>query len=322
MKPSLPSPDLRLLLAAVVLFACLPFADAEPQAEIPKLVVMGAISDDPQHYIEAMKPLADYMARQLFPLGVAGVEVLVAENRDQLIRLMQDGRVDWVTETAYSAAVLEHRGNAEILLRKWKYGVPSYQSVIFVRDDSGIDSLAGLLNRRVAFQHPGSTTGYFLARAELQAKGLQLRELRSIRAAGGPGAVSYVFSGAEYNSALWVHKGLVDAAVMSNLDWQNEKVLPASVRDDLRIIYSSEPIPRALELVRRDLHPQVKATIRETLLGAHADPQAKAALRAYHMTLRFDELDSESLAALRRIRVAIDGSRQAVESGDAPAGAP
>lgn len=274
--------------------------------KVPHIVVMAAISDDPQRYVEAMKPLADYMAARLAPQGVAGVEILVAENRSQLIRLLLDGRVDWVTETAYSAAVLEHQANAEILLRKWKYGVPSYQSILFVRRDSGIESTAGLLNRRIAFQHPGSTTGYFLPRIRLEGAGLNLRELRSIREQARPGAVNYLFSGSEYNSALWVHKGLVEAAALSNLDWQDDSVVPPGIREDLRVIYSSEPIPRALELVRKGLHPRIKRALKSVLLSAHSDPEAKDALRAYHMTLRFDELDQDSLDALRQMRADLD----------------
>lgn len=280
------------------------------------IVVMAAISDDPQRYVSAMKPLANYMAARLSAHGVIGVEILVAENRAQLIRLLRDGRVDWVTETAYSAAVLEHRANAEILLRKWKYGVPSYQSVVFVRNDSGIEALSGLLNRRVAFQHPGSTTGYFLPRARLENAGLRLREQRSVRDPARPGAVNYLFSGSEYNSALWVHKGLVEGAALSNLDWQNDSVVPPAVREDLRVIYSSEPIPRALELVRKDLSPSVKQALKTVLLTAHNDPEANDALRAYHMTLRFDELDEESLEALRRMRADMEALETATGSNE------
>lgn len=309
---------LCLLLAAAVAIGPLPAVHAEEDGG-RRIVVMAAVSDDPQRYVSAMKPLADYMAARLSAYGVVGVEIVVAENRDQLIRLLRDGRVDWVTETAYSAAVLENEANAEILLRKWKYGVPSYQSVLFVRHDSDIESPTGLLNRRVAFQHPGSTTGYFLPRARLEVSGLQLRELRSIREQGRPGAVNYLFSGSEYNSAMWVHKGLVEAAALSNLDWQNDSVVPPNVRGDLRVIYSSEPIPRALELVRKDLHPAIKRALKSILLSAHNDPEASDALRAYHMTLRFDELDQESLEALRRMRADMEALEPAAPGGSVAA---
>lgn len=306
---------LWLLLAAAVASAPVPAAHAGTD-DGPQIVVMAAISDDPQRYVSAMKPLANYMAARLAPYGVLGVEILVAENRNQLIRLLRDGRVDWVTETAYSAAVLEHRANAEILLRKWKYGVASYQSILFVRRDSGIESPTGLLNRRVAFQHPGSTTGYFLPRARLESSGLNMRELRSVRESARPGAINYVFSGSEYNSAMWVHKGLVEAAALSNLDWQNDSVVPASVREDLLVIYSSEPIPRALELVRKDLHPTIKRALKTILLSAHNDPEASDALRAYHMTLRFDELDQDSLEALRRMRADMEALETVANRSD------
>ncbi len=263
-----------------------------------------------------MRPMANYMAGKLAPLGVKNVDILIAENHDQMLRFIRDGRVDWISETAYSAALLAKNAGAEITLRKWKQGVPSYHSVVFVRQDSGIESLGELQGRSIAFQHPGSTTGFFVPRSLLLALGLQLHPLRSIREDTRPGFVNYLFSGAEYNSALWVDKKLVDAAVLSNLDWQREDVVPTAVRDDLKIIYTSTPLPRAVELLRGDLDPRIKAAIKNTLLQAHDDPEAKTALLSYQATLRFDELDSNATQSLRAIRESLD------EDARAPADAP
>lgn len=279
-----------------------PALPAAGSDEVRSTVVMAAVGDDPQRHLNAMKPLAEYVGDKLAALGVSNVDIMIAENRDQLVRLLRDGRVDWVTETAYSAAVLEEFADAEILLRKWKHGVASYHSMLFVRRDSGIDSLGDLQGKKLAFQHPGSTTGYFVPRSSLQASGLRMRELRSVRNDPSPELVNFIFSKSEYNSALWVHKGLVDAAVLSDLDWQNETLVPDSIKSDFRVIYTSDPIPRALELVRRNLDPRIKAAIKEALLGAASDPDAAIALTAYHQTLRFDVPDQPTLAVLARIR--------------------
>lgn len=294
-------PKANLLVTGVVLL-CLPMlAWPGQETALPELVVMSAVSDDPQSLIATMRPLANYMATKLAPLGVENVDILIAENHAQMIRFIRDGRVDWITETAYSAVLLEQSAGAEMLLRKWKQGFPNYHSVVFVREDSAINTLEELQGRSIAFQHPGSTTGYFVPKSLLHARTLSLHPLRSVREQPRPGFVNYLFSGAEYNSAMWVDKGIVSAGVLSNLDWQREEYVPSAVRQNLKIIYTSAPLPRAVELVRGDLDPRVKAAIRQTLLEAHDDPDAREALRSYQMTLRFDELDMVALRALREI---------------------
>jgi len=275
--------------------------------ELPELVVMSAVSDDPQSLISTMRPLANYMAKKLAPLGVKNVDILIAENTEQMVRFIRDGRVDWITETAYSAALLENKAGAEIALRKWKGGVASYQSIVFVHKDSGIDALEELEGRSIAFQHPGSTTGYFIPRSLFQKRGMPIRSLRSVREKALPGFINYAFSGGEYNSALWVHKGLVSAAVLSNLDLEQDDAVPPAIKSDLRVIHTSPPLPRALELLRGDLDPRIKAGIKQTLLLAHTDPEAADALHSYHRTLRFDELDDSDIQALSEIRSDLGG---------------
>lgn len=299
------SKALLIFLAALCACQATWARDAE---QIPRLVVMAAISDDPQRHISAMKPLAEYMTTMLAPLGVQNVDIQIAESHEQMVRFLRDGRVDWVTETAYSAAMLEKHADAEILLRKWKHGVPVYKSVIFVRKDSGIDSLRDLQGGSIAFQHPGSTTGFFVPRAAMLAEGLALRPMRSVRERPTSDSVSYIFSNAEYNTAMWVHKGLIDAGVLSDLDWEQKDLIPENARNDMKIVYTSPPIPRAVELVRASLNHRVKTAIKEILLAAHDDPKARDALLAYQMTTRFDELDRESRIALRNIRDAVSAA--------------
>ena len=69
-----------------------------------------------------------------------------------------------------------------------------------------------------------------------------------------------------------------------------------------KIIFESKPFPRALELVRRDLDPRIKQRLKNVLLEAHNDPEAKAALNAYYKTAKFDELDNKARAGLEEVR--------------------
>ena len=52
-------------------------------------------------------------------------------------------------------------------------------------------------------------------------KGANLHALASPREAPPEDSFGYVFSGAEYNTAVWVAKGLVDAGVLSESNWRD-----------------------------------------------------------------------------------------------------
>src|SRR3546814_14966411 len=66
------------------------------------------------------------------------------------------------------------------------------------------------------------------------------------------GSVGYLFARSELNISTWVDKRLVDAGVMSNLDWDNPRRMPPAYRASMTIIYKTGNYPRAVEMARRD----------------------------------------------------------------------
>ena len=100
---------------------------------------------------------------------------------------------------------------------------------------------------------------------------------------------------------------------MSSLDWDNPLRMPPAFRDDLRVLARTEPFPRALELVRADLDPAVKARLRELLLQAPSDPDAREAMLGFFDTTGFLPLDAEALAALERLGAGVQRVRTEVE---------
>ena len=121
------------------------------------------------------------------------------------------------------------------------------------------------------------------------------------------------FARTELNIATWVHKRLVDVGVMSNLDWQNPQRVPIAFRNDLRIVHETPPYPRALEMVRGDLDPKIKARLREVLVEAANDPDARDAMLRFFKTTRFLPLDASDEAALRYIGGGVKRIRAEVE---------
>ena len=282
---------LSVLLAVVSVAVANPGGSLSASGTQKHTLVIGKISSNPKKHYRYLKPIADYAVKHMQDLGIREAKVLMAKDNRQMINYLRQGRIDWVTETAFSAVLFEKKAKAEMLVRKWKKGVPEYHTIFFVRKDSGLDTLDDLKGKTIAFEDPGSTSAYYAPAALMIDRGLQLVELGTLREKPMPDTVGYSFSGAEINTSTWVHKGLVDAGAYSNLDWNKEDHLPKAFKKDFKIIYQSNPFPRAIELVRKDLDPRIKQRLKAVLLNAHADPQARKALRAYQKTKKFDEID-------------------------------
>jgi phosphonate transport system substrate-binding protein len=267
-----------------------------------QVLVLGRISDDPKEHYEQLKPLLDYVVPRLADVGIREGRILMARDAQQMTSYLRRGRVDWVTETTAAAVLLQQRAGAEPLLLTERDGVSSYHTVYLVHRDSGITSLADLRGRSIAFQNRSSTSAYYVPATELLGLGLSMEILLSPMDRPASDSVGYVFARSGLNISSWVHKRLVDAGAMSNLDWQDERKVPGSYRRDLVVIRESPPYPRALELVRKDLDPRVKQRLREVLLQAAEDPDGREALLSFFRTTRFLPLDGDSAHSLEQLR--------------------
>lgn len=277
------------------------------------VLVIGRISDNPKAHYEQLKPLLDYVVPRLREVGITEGRILMARDTQQMTSYLRRGRVDWITETSGTAMQLQNRAGARPLLLTERGGVSRYHSVFFARRDSGIDSLAELRGRSIAFQNTGSTSAYFVPAAEVLAQGLQMEILLSPRDRPSPESVGFVFARSELNIAAWVHKHLVDAGVISSQDWNDPQRLPASFRNDLKIIHRTPDYPRALEMVRKDMDPKVEARLRQVLVEASTDAAGRKALDAFFSTTRFLPVDAASQGGLERVRESVTRVREQIE---------
>ena len=281
--------------ALLMLFAGVASADTQ------RVLVIGAVHDDPKKLYGDLQPIARYMQQALAPDGIESVEILIVPDRNQMVRLLRDNRIDWVSETAFGAMYLKQRAGAELLSRKWKDGAATYRALFFARKDANISSLSDLLERTVAFEHKNSTSAFFVPATMMIAKDLPMQGLATPRETPSVGSYGYVYSGHEYNTTVWVHKGIVDAGVVSDTDWQNDDIMPSAYYDDFVVFESSDEFPRAIEVVRAGLSPVLKQRMREILHSMHTDSEADNALAAYNNTTRFDDLTTADLRALEQI---------------------
>ncbi len=303
----------RIALLSVLALASAAVSFATKAGNDSGVLVLGRISDDPKTHYEQLKPLLDYVVPRMADVGIREGRILMAKDTQQMASYLRRGRVDWVTETTGTAMLLRQRAGARPLLLTERDGTSHYHSLFFARRDSGLRSIADLRGHSVAFQRPTSTSAYFVPAIELLDRGLSLEILLSPDDRIESGAVGYMFAWSELNISTWVHKGLADVGVMSNLDWANPRRMPPAFRNDLVVIAESEQYPRAIEMVRGDLDPRVEARLREVLIDAAGDPEAGDALLRFFGTTRFMPIDPDSKRALDHIANGVTRVRAEVE---------
>ena len=304
---------LALLLLHSLALAAVPAPAAPAASDEARVLVIGRISDDPKAHYEQLKPLLDYVVPRMRDVGITEGRILMARDAQQMTSYLRRGRVDWVTETSGTGMQLQKRAGARPLVLTERGGGSRYHSVFFVRKDSGIETLAELKGRSIAFQSTASTSAYIVPAAALLDQGLQLEILLSPLDRPTPDSVGYVFARSELNISAWVHKRLVDAGVLSSLDWNDPRRMPAGFRQDMKIIHETADYPRALEMVRADLDPRVEHRLREVLLEAANDPDAREAMALFFRTTRFLPVDPASRAGLDRVRDGATRVRERVE---------
>ncbi|NKB35304.1 MAG: PhnD/SsuA/transferrin family substrate-binding protein [Pseudomonadales bacterium] len=271
---------------------------AEP---VNRELVLGSVTIDPNDRHPELRPILDYVVGKMADLGITGGSIKMARNNDEMLRMLARGEVDWVSESLVSALLFNQEADAELFLRRWKDGIAKYHSVIFVREDSEIQTLTDLVGHTIAFEDSGSTSAFYLPALAIVEAGLNLEQLNSPRNDSLPGNVGYVFSRAELNTATWVNKNIVSAGGLSHTDWENDNKLPAAFRQDFRIIHETESVPRTVELVKADLEPAIRERLREILLSMHEDPAGRAALTAYEDSAQFDEFSDAELESYLRL---------------------
>jgi phosphonate transport system substrate-binding protein len=277
------------------------------------VLVLGRISDDPKSHYEQLKPLLDYVVPRMASVGIRTGRILMAKDMQQMNSYLRRGRIDWINETAGNAGLLEYRGLAQSALITQREGASRYHAVFFVRRESPIQTLADLPGRSLALQSPYSTSAFYLPATQLLNEGMSLESLLSPTDKPEADRVGYFFARTELNIATWVHKQIVDAGAVSNLDWENPRRVPASFLKDFRIIGRSQDVPRQLVLMRSGLPSHVKAKLREVLLEAAHDPEASEALRRFMGGVQFVPIEAEDRRALNQLATGVMRVRAEVE---------
>jgi ABC-type phosphate/phosphonate transport system substrate-binding protein len=161
------------LFVATLLLAIVSAEAQTKQTPPTKRLTLGVVFQGTREPLEEhFRPMVDYAAGKLSPTGETKGMVVVAPTPGQMMKLLEEKRVDFYMESPYSTYLINRLGAARLLLRRWKGGLGEYRSLIFTNKESGIARLEDLRGKIIAFEDPGSTSGYFLPKLLLLKTGI------------------------------------------------------------------------------------------------------------------------------------------------------
>jgi phosphonate transport system substrate-binding protein len=227
------------------------------------------------------KLLSEYLTSQLH----IPVEVITVTGYAPTIEAMHTGKVDIAAFGPMGYLLASQKAGAEPSVSggdaNGKLG--SYNSIIAVPKASPLHSIDDLKahakDLTFMFVDPASTSGYLIPRAYLQSIGLNPEK--------DFGKV--IFSGSQAAGILNIKAGKIDAgSVMQQILIPRLIALGKLAPDDLRILWTSEPIPRSPICVRSNLPGPLKQKIQQAMVDIpKKDP---ALMQVFRNTYRIPDM--------------------------------
>jgi phosphonate transport system substrate-binding protein len=284
---------------ALFLLATTPIGEAQTKKDVgTQTLTLGLVFQGPAKPVEErFRPLVDYVAGKLSPGETKGM-VALGPTTGQMMKLLDEKRVDFYMESPYATYLINRLGAAKLLLRRWKGGLAEYRSLIFTSKESGVLRLEDLRGKLLAFEDPGSTSGYFLPKLFLLKKGFSVVEKPGLDGQVSTNEIGYIFANTDTNMLNLVLKRKVAAGAFSNDDHTN---LNDAIKASMSILGESESVPRHLVSVRKDLPGPVVKRLKEILLDMHQDKEGQKILRETDNTTKFDPLPGGEEAVRRKL---------------------
>ena len=163
----------------------------------------------PSILIEKFQPLAKYLSKKLS----IPVEIKISKDYELHIKSISKNEFDiaYLGPASY-VKLTKQFGKKSILARQRIKGKDSFKGVIIVRQDSNIENLKNLKNKRFAFGDVSSTMSHLVPRYMLIKAGVPVNKLKKYR-----------FYGSHDNVALAVLTGDTDAGAVKEAVYNKYK---------------------------------------------------------------------------------------------------
>jgi phosphonate transport system substrate-binding protein len=242
-----------------------PASTPASSADMPKELVICYLPN------EASEELAEYRGLLQNEMGAAlGIRIreINAADYNAVVEAMRTKHADVVYYGPVSYVQASERAGAEAMVTPAIFGDKSrsgYTSKIIVKAGSPIKTLQDLRGKTFAFVDPASTSGNYVPTLELMNtfSGMTNEDFHT----NGRFFSSVTFSGKHQNGLQAVINGDIDAAPVASDILAAEIAAGRAKESDFTVIHDSPRIPSSPMAIRGDLPPELKAKVKQFLLG-------------------------------------------------------
>ena len=270
----------------IVLDSARPAAEApRPDVKLVRFAVGGMITpkEGMGYYRDFLRYIQEKIGRK--------VEYVDREGYAEINEMLQSGQLEAAFVCSGPYVDGHDQFGLELLAAPQAYGATVYYSYIIVPRESAVASFAGLRGKRFAFTDPLSNSGklvptYMLARMNETPESFFEK---------------VIFTKSHDKSIKAVALGVVDAAAVDSLIWEYLNATSPEFTAKTRILEKSPPYAIPPIVVSRDLAPELKEQLRQTLLEAHTDPKGQAILRQMRID-RFVAIPDSAYDSVREMQ--------------------
>ncbi|MGD1855974.1 MAG: phosphate/phosphite/phosphonate ABC transporter substrate-binding protein [Leptolyngbyaceae cyanobacterium] len=249
-------------------------------------IILTDVDFDPESLIPETQPVADYLAANLKKSGITKGEVKIAPDVNTVAEWMTSGDVNLYFDSVFPAMLVMEKSGATPILRRWKDGVPEYNTFFITRKNGVLDDLASLQGTMMAMQKPSSSSGFMFPLIELMDAGLNPVAKAEANHSVEEDEIGYIFSGEDETTVEWVLNGKVQAGAVDSETWAE---VSDTDRKELRVLAETKKYPRHMVVVGPSLSSTQVEAVKAVLLDMEDSRKGREALVEFSETAEFDE---------------------------------
>ena len=250
------------------------------KASSEKELLIGLIPEENIfNQMDKYRPLAAYVSSRL---GM-NVRLTILSRYGDIIDRFTTRKMDGAFFSAMTGVLAVEKLGVEPVARPVNLdGMTSIKSYIFVRKDSGINTVPDMKDKKMAFVDR-ATVSYLFAVAFLREKRVMnidhyLKE--------------YYFTGSHDSAIYSVLDNRADIGAAESKVYKRMIGKDPSIKDELNILAESGDFPDTTLCLRKDLPAEIKTRIKTILLTMDRDAEGKEVLKKFE-ALKFIEADKK-----------------------------
>jgi phosphonate transport system substrate-binding protein len=289
MQNLLPSTLLVIILSTLLSFSTVPDCyGAETQMQTDATRTLRLLLVPEKNTFEQQrryKYITDYLSRKI------GMNVLVEmmPNYGEITLAFQHGDADAGFFGSFSYLLTHARAGIEPIARPvWLDNSSTYRGFIFVRKDSGIETVKDMKNKSLVLVDKATTAGYIFQRFYFKYYGINNME----------DYFSRIAFARSHDAAAWaVYTGEADIGGAKNHIFNSLKEEYPDFKEQMVVLAESPEVPSNGLAVSKDLNPALKLRLKTLLLTLHETEAGREVLKNFG-ALKFIETTDNDYTVL------------------------